>query len=99
MGWLPSPGNMAWLDVWEGVVMITIEQVKEALGIWQAHKEVPGKTTVVHSQSCCDMCTQSAIVDGKTIRGQWANMCLRHFHSHGVGLGVGLGQVLIWRNP
>ena len=45
----------------------------------------------------CDvpMCTQVAVVDGKTVYGHWAYMCPRHFRTLGVGLGLGRGQVLV----
>lgn len=53
----------------------------------------------------CDVCKYEdgrdnvpAVVDGKTTRGPWANMCERHWGSHGVGrLGTGFGQRLVLR--
>ena len=33
-----------------------------------------------------------AAYDGKTKFGPWANMCEKHFKTHGVGLGTGKGQ-------
>lgn len=37
----------------------------------------------------------TAVVDGKTIFGPWANMCDECFEHVGVGLGLGRGQRLI----
>lgn len=51
--------------------------------IWQ------GKTT-------CDLCGQdvgSELVDGKTVFGPWATMCLACNAENGVGLGTGRGQL------
>lgn len=53
----------------------------------------------------CDVCKYEerregvpAVIDGKTTRGPWANMCERHWGSHGVGrLGTGFGQRLVLR--
>jgi len=42
----------------------------------------------------CDLCSQPASVDGKTIHGPWAYMCTKHFRAIGVGLGLGRGQQL-----
>jgi len=33
--------------------------------------------------------------DGRTVTGQWANMCDQCFASHGTGLGTGYGQELV----
>ena len=42
----------------------------------------------------CDLCRVECIewVDGKTIMGPWANMCLACHKRLGVGLGIGKGQ-------
>jgi cytochrome c553 len=46
----------------------------------------------------CDTCkTDLALeykdfVDGRTIQGPWANMCLSCHGKHGVGIGSGYGQ-------
>ncbi len=50
----------------------------------------------------CDFCKSEGIakpaaVDGKTIKGFWANMCDLHFMSWGIGLGTGRGQQLVLR--
>lgn len=45
----------------------------------------------------CDFCSRKAFVDGRTIAGPWANMCIFHFLQYGVGLGLGKGQKLILR--
>lgn len=79
--------------------MTTANEVKEAMNIWEGQEPIPGKAVIIHAQTCCDMCMQPSLVDGKTKQGSWANMCLQHFHSHGIGLGIGKGQVLIWRKP
>ena len=53
----------------------------------------------------CDFCGSPASVDGATRpsswgRGQWANMCERHWANEGVGrLGLGQGQRLVLRQP
>ena len=53
----------------------------------------------------CDICSQSgkstkAYADGKTdptsiFRGQWANMCYKHFQDYVTGLGEGRGKKMI----
>ncbi len=51
----------------------------------------------------CDVCKHiegrhvpnEAVVDGKTVNGPWANMCLMHFAQVGVGLGTGRGQAIL----
>ncbi len=43
----------------------------------------------------CDICKgeiRTVYVDGATMGGPWANMCLGCFAQHGVGLGTGRGQ-------
>ena len=43
----------------------------------------------------CDICPgpiEGHFVDGKTIDGPWALMCLRCHKDIGVGLGIGKGQ-------
>lgn len=61
-------------------------------------------STTVSSLPDCDICKyvsrptnkiEPAAYDGKTKDGPWANMCDRHFKSHGVGLGTGKGQRLV----
>ena len=77
--------------------MATKEDVQEAVNLWEKGEVVPGKATTIQNQISCDMCFTPAIVDGKTLGGNWANMCTKHFFKLGVGLGVGRGQVLIWK--
>lgn len=49
----------------------------------------------------CDICKYEqdrkteAHYDGRTVSGQWANMCDPHFITRGTGLGTGKGQRLI----
>jgi hypothetical protein len=48
----------------------------------------------------CDICPVGAdtvaAYDGKTRMGPWANMCEKHWATHGVGrLGTGYGQKLV----
>jgi len=48
----------------------------------------------------CDLCAQNGVqtpawADGRTLMGQWANMCKIHFATYGVGLGTGRGQQLV----
>jgi len=38
---------------------------------------------------------EDVIIDGRTINGPWANMCVGHHKAVGVGLGTGRGQK--WR--
>lgn len=50
-----------------------------------------------HGNTVCGFCTRNAtqynyFIDGKTIFGSWALMCLECFEKYGVGLGRGLGQ-------
>ena len=43
----------------------------------------------------CDVCKRPillAFVDGKTIRGPWADMCVLCHQAFGRGLGTGRGQ-------
>jgi len=42
----------------------------------------------------CDICHKEVeeYVDGRTIMGPWANMCLPCHSDNGVGFGTGLGQ-------
>jgi len=43
----------------------------------------------------CDICKHPAeeyYVDGKTVFGPWANMCIACHKIHGVGLGINKGQ-------
>lgn len=55
-----------------------------------------GANTVISPDKNCDFChTATAVVDGKTTMGPWANMCAEDFKLHGVGLGAGLGQRLV----
>lgn len=42
----------------------------------------------------CDLCSNEAVYDAKTIMGPWANLCGSHFRAHGIGLGTGKGQRL-----
>lgn len=77
--------------------MATAQDVQAAANIWEQGEIVLDKSVAVSFPILCDMCTHTALVDGKTINGPWANLCLRHFHSHGIGLGAGKEQVLIWR--
>lgn len=47
------------------------------------------------SKKMCDICKKSeAEIDGKTVFGPWANMCLSCHLIDGVGIGVGRGQYI-----
>lgn len=48
------------------------------------------------SKASCDFCQKgvSKWIDGKTVFGPWANMCLICHKSKGVGLGIGKGQLI-----
>lgn len=56
-------------------------------------------TSVSKPDATCDFCDEDhrrkAVVDGKTIFGPWANMCLVHFSLYGIGLGTGRGQRIV----
>lgn len=62
-----------------------------------------GEAVAVSVLPTCDICVHvehrkepaSAVVDGRTGFGQWANMCWPHYQEHGVGLGTGFGQRLV----
>lgn len=45
---------------------------------------------------CCNICKETLVgkpfVDGKTMMGPWADMCLKCHRFYGVGLGTGKGQ-------
>lgn len=43
----------------------------------------------------CSICHAQKLVeyiDGKTVAGPWANMCVDCFGTYGIGLGLGKGQ-------
>ena len=49
------------------------------------------------SSTTCNICGRDAtqydhFIDGKTVHGPWALMCLECFQEHGIGLGLGIGQ-------
>lgn len=65
-------------------------------------EHLAGDSVTVGTQRTCDICEYEegtpgtpALYDGKTVVGPWANMCERHFDSHGTGLGTGRGQRLV----
>jgi hypothetical protein len=58
-------------------------------------KTIPHGTVKVVRRPKCDFCGKEALVDGKTVFGAWANMCLSHYQAFGVGLGLGKGQYLV----
>ena len=72
------------------------EQVKEALNLFEQGMAVPNKAVFTAIPERCSFCAHQALVDGKTTRIGWANMCLKHFIQVGIGIGLGKGQVLIW---
>ena len=74
------------------------EQVKEVLFLFNQAKPIPGKVIIISDHRKCDFCQASAIIDGKTNNGIWANMCLAHYLKHGIGIGIGKGQVIIWKS-
>ncbi len=79
--------------------MATREQVQLALNLFERGKEVPGMVTRIAQPNDCNFCFRAtALVDGKTVDGPWANMCAKCFMKYGVGLGVGRGQVLVWKS-
>lgn len=45
-------------------------------------------------KATCDFCQHEVTewIDGKTIYGPWANMCLACYKTRGIGIGLGLGQ-------
>ena len=63
-------------------------------GVTKPHTQVD-----VFELPSCDFCQQAgrdvtALYDGKTQFGSWANMCQKHFNMYGIGLGLGKGQKL-----
>ncbi|KQY61827.1 hypothetical protein ASD30_25125 [Nocardioides sp. Root140] len=62
-------------------------------------------TVVVGVLPPCDLCEadasglepETAAFDARTVTGQWAYLCHRHYEVHGVGLGTGQGQRLVLR--
>jgi len=53
------------------------------------------ESVIVRHIPNCDFCGEEAKVDGKTVKGPWANMCGSCFAAYGIGLGAGKGQVLV----
>ena len=53
-------------------------------------------TDLIKVRPTCDICrARPAAVDGKTVHGPWAYMCVPCFETLGVGLGLGKGQRLL----
>lgn len=53
-------------------------------------------TDALSVRPTCDICSsRPAAIDGKTVMGPWAYMCVPCFETHGVGLGLGRGQRLL----
>jgi hypothetical protein len=57
-------------------------------------------TDVLDARPDCDICKLKGIkfpaaIDGRTVDGRWAYMCVPHHEAHGVGLGMGKGQRLL----
>ena len=73
------------------------EPANEILTLFNHGQPIPGKACIVPDHRKCDFCRATAMVDGKTKQGIWANMCLAHFLKQGMGLGPGKGQVIIWK--
>ena len=73
------------------------ETVKEALNLFEKQLAIPNKAILTSFPERCSFCASPALVDGKTTRIGWANMCLVHFIQVGIGIGTGKGQVLIWK--
>jgi hypothetical protein len=73
------------------------EQVKEALNLFEQGIAVPNKAVFTAIPERCSFCAHHALVNGKTTRIGWANMCLAHFIQVGIGIGLGKGLVLIWK--
>lgn len=47
----------------------------------------------------CDICQgyfHGKKIDGKTMIGPWADMCVDCFPEYGIGIGTGLGQAYVW---
>jgi len=73
----------------------TEEKIEEILGHNEKMKLKQHNETYVTEFPKCVFCDDSAVYDGKTTMGPWANMCNGHFRIYGVGLGLGKGQKLI----
>ena len=75
------------------------DEIKEALNLFEQGMAVPNKAVFTAIPERCSFCAHQALVDGKTTRIGWANMCLAHFIQVGIGIGLGKGQVLICKKP
>lgn len=56
----------------------------------------PVEWYVTVSEVVCDICGQQILnyfVDGKTISGRWALMCISCYRVNGIGRGIGSGQM------
>jgi hypothetical protein len=63
--------------------------------LMQIARKTPNGIVKVKELPKCDFCDRTAVVDGKTVFGPWAYMCIKHYQDFGVGLGLGKGQVLV----
>src|SRR5262252_3587177 len=53
-------------------------------------------TDALDTRPTCDLCkSRPAAIDGKTVYGPWAYMCVPCHDSVGLGLGMGRGQRLL----
>jgi hypothetical protein len=53
-------------------------------------------TDVLETRPGCDLCQgRPAAIDGKTVFGGWAYMCVPCHDAYGLGLGLGRGQRLL----
>lgn len=53
-------------------------------------------TPIVEAPNECQVCNQriqTVFVDGKTLAGPWAYMCVTCHDRYGIGLGTGHGQL------
>ncbi len=76
--------------------MATKEDVQRALNLFEREERVEGITHFDLRRPCSLCPNVVALVDGKTLEGPWAYMCVVCFSRFGVGLGSGLGQVMLW---
>lgn len=57
-------------------------------------------TEALDTRPQCDVCQgRPAAVDGRTVHGPWAYMCVPCHEAIGVGLGMGKGQRLLIDPP
>ena len=83
--------------------MISVEKIRKCNSVDELQelgKSEKGCSCKNININICDFCKEngkdiSAVIDGKTIYGPWAGMCLDCAKKYGKGLGTGIGQVFV----